>query len=148
MARVSARVSTPARPMRPLARSHASKRPAERKWRVRHVLAHDAAEREGLVALDVLGIGADIADVREGEVDDLPRIGGIGHHLLIAGHGGVEAHLAHGIALGAESPAPDSRTIGENENAGGSFGSAREGIGHRRGLSLLLGLWAGKRPGT
>ncbi len=60
-------------------------------------------------ALDILVVGADIADVREGEGDDLPGVGRIGHHLLIAGHRGVEADFADRLALGAEALAPDRR---------------------------------------
>ena len=70
-----------------------------------------------LARLDILLIGADIADVREGEGDDLPRVGGIGHHLLISGHGGVEAELADRLAFGAEAPAPDRPAIGENDDS-------------------------------
>ena len=46
---------------------------------------HEAARRRRR-RLDVLAIGADIADMGEGEGDDLPGIGGIGQDLLIAGH--------------------------------------------------------------
>ena len=40
--------------------------------RRRHRLAHQAAERMRFGSFDILFIGADIADVREGEGDDLP----------------------------------------------------------------------------
>ena len=40
--------------------------------RRRHRLAHQAAERMRFAGFDILFIGADIADVREGEGDDLP----------------------------------------------------------------------------
>jgi hypothetical protein len=53
-----------------------------------------SAARGGVVALDVLVVGADIADMREGEGDDLPGIGRVGQDFLIAGHRGVEADLA------------------------------------------------------
>ena len=36
--------------------------------------------------------------MREGEGDDLCRVRGIGHHLLIAGHCSVEAHLTNRIS--------------------------------------------------
>ena len=71
----------------------------------------------GLGRLDVLFVGTDVADVREGEGDDLPRVGGIGHHLLVSGHGGVEAQLADRLALGAEAPAPDRPAVGENDDS-------------------------------
>ena len=67
---------------------------------------HDAARARGrrhVHGLDVVLVGADIADMREGEGDDLPGIGRIGEDLLVAGHGGVEADLAHRVAGGAEA---------------------------------------------
>ena len=62
-----------------------------------------------LARLDILVVGADIADVREGEGDDLLRVGRVGHHFLIAGHRGVEAQLADRFAFGAEALAPHTR---------------------------------------
>jgi len=41
-----------------------------------------------------------IADMREGESDDLPGIGRVGEDLLVARHRGVEADLADGGAGG------------------------------------------------
>ncbi len=67
--------------------------------------AADAGQRRHVDGLDVLVIGADIADMREGEGDDLPGIGRIGQDLLVAGHGGVEADLARGMADGADAAA-------------------------------------------
>ncbi len=69
-------------------------------------MQHDAARagrRREIDGLDVLLVGADIADMRKGEGDDLPGIGRIGENLLIAGHRGVEADLADGMADGAEA---------------------------------------------
>jgi hypothetical protein len=68
--------------------------------------------------LDVFLVGADIADVREGEGDDLPGIGGIGQNLLIAGHRGVEADFANGLSLGAEPKTFQHRTIGQHKERG------------------------------
>ena len=85
--------------------------------RLGHILAHDTADRAFDLALDILGVRADIADMRKGESDDLRGVGGIGHHLLIAGHRGVEAHLAHGRTDGAKTLAPDHRAIGQNEDS-------------------------------
>ena len=39
------------------------------------------------------GIGADIADVRVGQGNDLASIGGVGQNLLVTRHGGIEHHL-------------------------------------------------------
>ncbi len=87
-----------------------------------HILAHDAADRAVDLRFNVLVIRADIADMREGEGDDLPGVGGIGHHLLIAGHRGVEAHLAHRAADRAEALAPDHGAIRQNEDSRRAFG--------------------------
>ncbi len=133
--RVSARVSTPARPIRPFERIHSSKPLAARKLLgCGDVLAHHAAERPGIVRLQILIIGADIADMREGEGDDLRGVGGIGHHLLIAGHRGVEADLADRLALGAEAAAPDDRPVGQDQYA-------RRPVRRRRGFGV--GHWGG-----
>jgi hypothetical protein len=78
-----------------------------------------------LARLDVLVIGADIADVREGEGDDLPRVARVGHHLLVAGHRGVEAQLADRLALGAEAPAPDRPAVGEHHDSRRALGLGR-----------------------
>ena len=51
--------------------------------------------------LEVLGIDPDIAHVGKCEGDDLGHVGGIGEDLLVTGHGGVEADLAHSRAGGA-----------------------------------------------
>lgn len=67
--------------------------------------------------LDIIVIGADIADVRKGESDDLTGIGGIGHDLLIAGHAGVEAHFADAHALGADSVPPKDATVSQDEGS-------------------------------
>ena len=93
----------------------------------------------GLGRLDVLVIGADIADMREGEGDDLPGVGRVGHHFLIAGHGGVEAQFPDRLALCAEAPAPDDPPVGEDNDRGGALGlgcgggGARAWVGHRLG---------------
>ncbi len=65
-------------------------------------------------ALDVLVIGADIADMREGEGDDLAGIGRVGEDLLITGHGGIEAHFAGGGAGGPEAEAFQNGAVGQH----------------------------------
>src|SRR3546814_3043468 len=85
--------------------------------RRRHILPHHAAQCERVVGLQILIIGADIADMGKSEGDELHRVGGIGHHLLIAGHGGVEADLAHRLALGAEAMSPDHAAVGQDQYA-------------------------------
>src|SRR5262249_17438278 len=66
--------------------------------------------------LSVLPIGADIADVREGEGDDLSGVGGVGQDLLVAGHGSVEAHLTDGRASGAEAVTGNHRAVRQHES--------------------------------
>jgi hypothetical protein len=86
-------------------------------------------------------IGADIADVGEGEIDDLPRIGGIGHHLLISGHRGVEAKLADRLALRPEAAAPDHCPVGQYQYARRSLRRRRmSGVGHGGGHSEKLAM--------
>ena len=77
-----------------------------------------ARRRRHVHRLDILVVGADIADMREGEGDELPGIGGIGEDLLIAGHRGVEADFTDGLAFGAETEAFEHRAIGEHEERG------------------------------
>src|SRR3546814_5717853 len=60
---------------------------------------------------DIIWVRADIADVRKGEIDDLSGIARVGHHFLIAGHRGVEAHLAHGCAFCAKAMSPQYRAV-------------------------------------
>ena len=101
------------------------------KWRVARqfdgsVIAgvddHAAHARGGrhVDGLDVLLVGADIADMREGEGDDLPGIGGIGQDLLVARHRGVEADLAGRLADRADAEALEHRAVGQHEQGGGA----------------------------
>ena len=85
--------------------------------------------------LQVLGVRADVADVREGEGHDLGHVGGVGQDLLVAGHGGVEADLAHRLADRADADALQHRPVGERQHAGAA--------GHRTAHGRLL---VGKRP--
>ena len=81
-------------------------------------MQHDAARagrcRE-VDGLDVFLVGTDIADMGKCEGDDLAGIGGIGEDLLIAGHGGVEADLADGMAGRAEANAFEYGAVRQNE---------------------------------
>ncbi len=73
---------------------------------LRNVGGQHRAARRRRHGLDIFRIGAGIADMREGEGDDLPGVRGIGHDLLIAGHRGVEADLAPPPCLPAPRPRP------------------------------------------
>ena len=102
--------------------------------------AAGARRRRHVDRLDVVLVGADIADVREGEGDDLPGIGRIGEDLLVAGHRGVEADLADRVAGGAEAKAFQHGAVGQHQKrrrlglspsvAGGGPGGARRRLGH------------------
>jgi len=82
-----------------------------------HAAAH-AGARGGIRRLDVLLVGADIADMREGKGDDLAGVGGVGQNLLVAGHGGVEADLAAGLSGRADADAFDHGAVGKDEEGG------------------------------
>ncbi len=70
----------------------------------------------GPARLDVLGIHADVADVRVGERDDLPGVRRIGEDLLVARHRRVEHDFADGVAGGADRRAAKHRAVGKREN--------------------------------
>ena len=65
-------------------------------------LAHDKARDPALAGLVILKIDAVVADQRVGHGDDLAVVGGVGQHLLIAGHAGVENDLADALSLVAD----------------------------------------------
>ncbi len=96
-------------------------------------VAEDRPARSGLGAgaelLDVFDIDPHVADVGEGEGDDLAHVGGVGQDLLVAAHGGVEAHLADRIADRAHALALEDGPIREHQDAGGA---GHEGLDHGR----------------
>src|SRR5262245_23081833 len=84
-------------------------------WRSTDDATSDTRRGGEIRGLDVLLVRSGVTNMWKGEGDDLAGIGGVGQNLLIAGHGGVEADLADGAALGTESPAFDDRAIVEDE---------------------------------
>ena len=80
-------------------------------------LGHHAAQRVRVDGLDILGVRPHIADMREGEGDDLPGVAGVGHHFLVAGHRGVEAELANGLAFGAGTSPLKDGAIGQHNDS-------------------------------
>jgi hypothetical protein len=80
-----------------------------------HEAAHGGAGCK-IGGFTVVIIGADIADVREGECDDLARIGRVCEHFLVARHGGVETYLRHRLTFSAKTKALNHRAIGQNQN--------------------------------
>src|SRR3546814_5866332 len=81
----------------------------------------------GRVSLHILKIGADIADMGKGEVDDLPGIARVSHDLLKAGHRRVEADLANRLANRAEAAS-------EQDGAGSKDQYPRRPFGHGQGF--------------
>ena len=112
--------------------------------------AAGARRRRHVDGLDVVVVGADIADMREGEGDDLPGIGGVGEDLLIAGHGGIEADLADRGAGGAEAEAFQHGPVGQHQKrrrlglCPSSGGSSFRLLGH--GLLVAYYSERGKGP--
>ena len=74
-----------------------------------------ARRRRQVDGLDVVLVGADIADMREREGDDLAGIGRIGEDFLVAGHRGVEADLADRVPGRAEAEAFEHGAVGEHQ---------------------------------
>ena len=78
-----------------------------------------------------------VADVRLGHHHDLAAVGGVGEDLLVAGHRGVEHHLAEAGARGRPPRPSKTRAVFEDEQAG------RGGQVHRKGGGAGV-----LRPGT
>ena len=91
--------------------------PVVRRRRDRRVQHHAARarRRREVDGLDVFLVGADIADVRKGEGDDLPGIGRVGQDFLVAGHRGVETDLADGLPGRAKTDAFEHGAIGQHQ---------------------------------
>src|SRR3546814_12240115 len=98
--------------------------------RVGDVAPENAAERGGGRALQVAGVGADDADMREGEGDDLAGLGRVGQDLLVAAPRGVEADIADTRARCAQAPPPEHRALSQDTGGGGAR-AARDGGGRR-----------------
>src|SRR5262249_49142351 len=65
--------------------------------------------------LDVLVIGADVADMREGEGDDLPGIRGVSQDLLVSGDRGVEADFTDRLPRRAKPSPPKNRPVRQHQ---------------------------------
>ena len=111
---------------------------------------HHHAVGDGVGGFIIVGVDADVADMREGEGDDLARIGRVGHDFLIAGHRGVEAQFRHGLAGGAKAHAVEQRAVGQCQTGGRVVGSARcrhVGCPHNSGICAKLRARAGRVKG-
>ena len=106
--------------------------------RIRDVLLHDQPERGHVGRLAILRVGAHVADMREGEGDDLSRIGRVRQRLLIPGHPRVEAKLSDsGARVRPEPHPPEHAAIGQHQHRR----RARRHIGRqlfRRGLARQI----------
>ena len=123
MRAVSARVSTPQMPMIPRAFSQASSRRVARKFEgsltsARRIDAARAGRGRQIDGLDVLLVGSDDADMRKGEGDDLPGVGGVGEDFLVAGHRRVEADFADRFAGRAEAKTFDDEPVRQHDQRG------------------------------
>ena len=71
------------------------------------------------VGLDVLRVDAIVADMRTSQCHDLLAIARVCKYFLVAGHGGVEHHLADGGATGSDGMTNKHRAVCERQNGGG-----------------------------
>ena len=79
-------------------------------------LDHEPADlRAGAFVVGL--VDAVVADERIGHGHDLPVVRRIGEHFLVAGHGGVETHLADARAARAEGFALEHAAIFENQQS-------------------------------
>ena len=107
-------------------------------------IADDEPGRLDPLGLLVLRVDADVADVRIGQGDELAQVGGVRQDLLIAGHGGVEDHLADAGTVGADRGSPEDRAVFQDQNRGLSQGflriRARRRDDDRRGARRVTGV--------
>ena len=110
-------------------------------------IADDEPGGENAPRLRVVGIDADVADVRIRQRDDLTRIRGIGEDLLVAGHRRVEHDLAGCMAHARRSTRPRNTVPSASaSNACCCAGKERSGAGSRglhgvnEGLSMAVAM--------
>ena len=77
--------------------------------------AHAGGSGE-ICRLDVFWVGADIADMRKGEGDDLAGIGRVGQNFLIARDRRVEANLARRFSRCANAIPLNDQSVCENDS--------------------------------
>ena len=80
-------------------------------------LVDDEAPHLDALRLHVLGVDAVVTGQRVGEDEDLAGVGGIGEHLLVAGHRGGEDDLAVAAAHGPERPAGEGGAVFQDEDS-------------------------------
>ena len=84
--------------------------------RERRRFPHHEAGHMRRLRLGISRRHAVVADLRRGHGDDLPGIGGVGQHLLIAGHARVEHDLALGFTVRTRGDAAEPGTVLESQN--------------------------------
>ena len=89
-------------------------------------LADHVAADPDPVRFRVLVVDAGVPDVRRGHRHDLPGVRRVGQRLLVAGHPGVEDHLAERLAARAEALAAQRRAVLEHQDRG--LGTARHRV--------------------
>ena len=94
----------------------------------------------GRSRLVVLGVHADVTDLRVGHHHDLTGVRRIGEDLLVAGQAGVEAHLADADGARAEGGAAEDGAVGEHE--------PRRGRGRAHGATTPRSTSNTSRPAT
>lgn len=78
-------------------------------------VADDERLRPGAGGFVVLVIDAVVADEGIAHHNALSGVGGVGQDLLIAGHGGVEHHLADPLLTGADAAAREGHTVFQDQ---------------------------------
>ena len=66
----------------------------------------------------VFAVDPGVADMRIGQRNDLTAIGRVGQDFLVAGHSGVEYHLAHRAATRADAETVKYCPVCEREESG------------------------------
>jgi hypothetical protein len=79
-------------------------------------LAHDQRFDEGPLGFLIVEIGADVADVRISETDDLAGIAGIAENFLITGEAGIKNNFAAAPRAGAGGTPVKRSSVLEREN--------------------------------
>ena len=78
---------------------------------------HDEAAGGRRRGFDVFAIGADIADMGEGEGDDLPGVRRVRQDLLVASYGGIETDFPDCRPVRADPATPKYRPVRKNERS-------------------------------
>ena len=116
--RVKARVSSPARPMRPLSRIQLGKSVSARKLdgpvTASRTMQPSAC---GSAASTSSALAPTLPMCGKVKATTCLRVAGVGHHLLVSGHGGVEAQLADRLAFRPEPLPPGDPPVGEHQYA-------------------------------